>query len=180
MKFTETNLSGSFIIELEKIEDERGFFSRAWDRKKFEENKLNSKIIQCNISFNKKKGTIRGLHFQAEPYEEVKIVRCTKGKVFEVLVDLRSNSNTYKHWLGIKLNEQNHNIIYVPEGFALGFQTLEDNTELFYQMSQEYVPKYARGIRWDDPTINISWPLTPTIISKKDMELPLFLDQFKE
>ena len=178
MKITETKLKGSFIIEPEKLIDERGFFARTWDKKIFEELGLNPKIIQCNVSFNKVKGTIRGMHYQADPYEEVKLVRCTKGKAFEVMVDLRSHSSTYKQWLGVELSDENYKMIYVPEGFALGFQVLEDNTELFYQMSQSYMLEYSRGIRWDDPTIKISWPLKPTVISKKDSSLPLFTEQF--
>ncbi len=180
MIFTGIKLKGSFIIEPEKIIDERGFFARAWDKKIFEQLGLNPKIIQCNISFNKVKGTIRGMHYQAAPYEEAKLVRCTKGKAFEVMLDLRSYSNTYKQWLGVELSDENHKMLYVPEGFALGFQILEDNTELFYQMSQVYMPEFGRGIRWDDPTIKISWPLKPTVISKKDSSLPLFTEQFKD
>lgn len=173
MIFTETKLKGSFIIEPEKIEDERGFFARTWDNKTFEEYGLNSKLVQCNISFNKKKGTIRGMHYQAYPHEEAKLVRCTKGKAFEVMLDLRTHSNTHMQWLGIEITSENYKMLYVPEGFALGFQTLEYNTELFYQMSERYEPEFSRGIRWDDPSINISWPLKPTVISKKDLSFPI-------
>jgi dTDP-4-dehydrorhamnose 3,5-epimerase len=180
MKIHKTKLRGAFVIEPEKIYDERGFFTRVWDKKIFEQNNLNSKIIQSNVSFNKKKGTLRGLHYQDNPFWETKIVRCTKGKVFEVMVDLRPNSESYMEWLGIELSDLNHKIIYVPEGFALGFQTLEENSELFYQMGQEYMPKFSKGIRWNDPTINILWPLEPTIISEKDSALPFVLEQFKE
>jgi dTDP-4-dehydrorhamnose 3,5-epimerase len=174
MIFTKTKLEGSFIIEPEKVEDERGFFARSWDKKIFEESGLNSNLVQCNISFNKKKGTIRGLHYQTSPYEEAKLVRCTKGKVFEVMIDLRSKSETFMNWLGIELTSENYRMLYVPEGFALGLQTLEDNSELFYQMSQIYIPEYSRGIRWDDKTFRISWPLKPTIISKKDLSYGQF------
>lgn len=169
MIFTETKLRGSFIIEPEKVEDERGFFARTWDNKIFEEHGLNSKIVQCNISFNKKKGTIRGMHYQAYPHEEAKLVRCTKGKAYEVMIDLRTQSSTHMQWIGIEITAENYKMLYVPEGFALGFQTLEDNTELFYQMSERYAPEFSRGIRWDDPSIKISWPLKPTVISKKDL-----------
>lgn len=169
MIFTETKLKGSFIIELEKVEDERGFFARSWDKKIFEEHGLNSNLFQCNISFNKKKGTLRGLHYQISPYEEAKLVRCTKGKVFEVMIDLRPKSETFMNWHGLELTSENYKMLYVPEGFALGLQTLEDNTELFYQMSQIYMPDYSRGIRWDDAMFQIKWPLKPTIISKKDI-----------
>jgi len=174
MIFTETKLKGAYIIEPEKLEDERGFFARTWDQKKFEKHGLNSNLVQCNISFNKKKGTLRGLHYQIAPYEEAKLIRCTGGKIFEVMVDLRKKSETFKQWLAIKLSAQNHKMLYVPEGFALGHQALEDNTELFYQMTQLYMPKYGRGIRWDDPSFNISWPLKPTIISNKDLSFEYF------
>jgi len=173
MIFTETDLPGSFIIEPEKISDERGFFARTFDKKIFDEKNICSNFVQSNISFNQKKGTLRGLHFQEKPYTENKLVRCTQGKVFEVLVDLRTNSPTYKKWIDVILSSENHKIVYVPEGFALGFQTLEDNTELFYQMSQYYMPDYSKGIIWNDPSLKISWPLVPSVISKKDQTLPL-------
>lgn len=172
MIFTETTLSGSFIIEPEKIEDERGFFARSWDQKIFEERGLNNGILQCNISFNKKKGTLRGMHYQISPYEEAKLVRCTKGRAFEVMIDLRSGSKTYGKWLGVEISAEDYKMLYVPKGFALGFQTLEDNTEIFYQMSEIYMPAFSRGIRWDDPSLNISWPMKPTVISKKDLSHP--------
>lgn len=174
MKFFETKLKGSYVIEIEKIEDERGFFARTWDKEIFNSMKLNPNLIQCNISFNKKKGTIRGLHYQEAPYEEAKLVRCTMGKIFEVLVDLRQDSGTYRQWFGIELNSEDYKMIYVPEKFALGVQILEDNTEIFYQMSQKHNPDSVRGIRWDDKTLNISWPLKETIISKKDRSYPAF------
>jgi len=168
MKFDELEIKGVFLIEIEKNTDERGFFARTWDKKKFLENNLNPDLVQCNISFNSKKGTIRGMHFQSKPYEEAKVIRCIQGKVFEVFIDLRKNSNTYKKWGSIELNFESNVELYVPEGFAVGFQTLEDNTELFYQMSQYYMPQNSKGIRWNDPFFKINWPLTPSIISKKD------------
>ncbi|MGI0073219.1 MAG: dTDP-4-dehydrorhamnose 3,5-epimerase [Nitrosotalea sp.] len=174
MIFTETKLKSSFIIEIEKVEDERGFFARSWDKKIFEERGLNSNLVQCDISFNKKKGTIRGLHYQISPYEEAKLVRCTKGKVFEVMIDLRPKSETFMSWFGIELNACNYKMLYVPEGFALGLQTLEDNTELFYQMSQIYMPEYSRGILWNDEIFRITWPLKSTVISKKDLSYTPF------
>ena len=173
MIFTETRLKGSFIIEPEKNVDERGFFARAFDDHVFEEHGLKSRVKQCNISFNKTKGTLRGMHYQASPYEEAKLVRCTRGKAFEVMVDLRPASSTYLEWFGVEISAENYKMLYAPEGFALGFQTLEDNTELFYQMSEKFMPDFGRGIRWDEPTIAISWPLKPTVISKKDLALPL-------
>jgi dTDP-4-dehydrorhamnose 3,5-epimerase len=174
MIFKEVELKGAYIIEPEKLEDKRGFFARVWDREIFLNLGLNTNLVQCNISFNKSKGTVRGLHFQIKPYEETKVVRCTKGSVFEVLVDIRKNSKTFKKWLGVKLSAENHKLLYVPKGFALGFQTLEDNSELFYQMSQIYKPEYAKGIRWDDQTFNISWPERVTIISDRDQSFPKF------
>lgn len=176
MKFTKTRLNGSFIVELEKIEDERGFFARSWDQETFEKLGMNTRIVQCNISSNKKKGTLRGMHFQISPYEEAKLIRCTKGSAFEVMIDLRPNSKTFKQWLGLELSEDNYKMLYVPEGFALGFQTLDDNTELFYQMSQIYMPEYSRGIIWDDEMFQISWPMKPTVISKKDLSYKPFKD----
>ena len=173
LKFTETKLKGSYIIELEKLEDERGFFARTWDKKQFERHYLNFQLVQCSVSFNRKQGTLRGLHYQIKPFEEAKLVRCTKGKIFDVIIDLRKNSQTYNKWFTLELSEKNFKMLYVPEGFAHGFQTLEDNTEVFYQMSQVYMPKYARGIRWNDPLYQISWPIKSPIISKQDNELGL-------
>lgn len=166
--FNETSLKGSYIIDVEKINDERGFFSRSWDKQIFEDKGLNSNLVQCNISFNKKKGTLRGMHYQEHPYQEAKLVRCTKGRVYEVMIDLRENSSTFKQWEAIELNEDEHKMLYIPEGFALGFQTLEDNTELFYQMSQFFMPEFSRGVKWDDKAFKIKWPLEITVISKKD------------
>jgi len=168
MIFKKTKIDNAIVIEPKKIRDRRGFFSPIWDLKIFKQNKLNYKIAECNASFNKKKGTIRGLHYQIKPYEQVKLIRCTKGKIFDVTVDLRPKSKTYLQWYGIRLSSQNHKMNYVPEGCAHGFQTLEDNTEVFYQQSQMYKPKFSRGVRWDDEKIKIKWPLKPTIISDKD------------
>ena len=168
MIFNKTNFNDVFLIELEKKGDDRGFFARSWDTKVFEENGLNSKIVQCNISRSSKKGTLRGMHYQIAPFEESKLIRCTRGKIFDVLIDLRKNSSSYKKWESFELSSENHNIVYVPEGFAHGFQSLEDNTEIFYQVSQYYNPESERGIRWNDPTFKIKWPLENKIISEKD------------
>lgn len=168
MIFKETKITNAFAINLEKIKDKRGFFSPTWDYEIFKQKGLNSKLVQCNLSFNKKKGTIRGLHYQTKPYEEAKLVRCTKGKIFDVVVDLRPKSKTFLNWCGSVLSSQNYKMNYVPEGCAHGFQTLEDNSEVFYQMSQVYMPKFAHGIRWDDKTVKIKWPLKCTVISDKD------------
>ena len=174
LKFFETKLNGAYIIKLEKLEDERGFFARSWDKQIFENKGLDGNLLQSNISFNKKKGTIRGMHYQVKPYEEAKLVQCTKGKVFEVIIDLRKDSSTYKKWDSVELSQENYNLLYVPKGLALGFQTLQDNTELFYQMYQIYKPEYARGIRYDDPIFNIDWPEKPSIISKRDLSFKPF------
>mgnify|MGYP003998255495 FL=1 len=168
MKFVETSLKGSYIIELEKLEDERGFFTRMWDEEIFQNKELNSRLVQISLSSNKKKGTLRGMHFQEKPFEETKIVRCVKGKIFDVIIDLRSNSKTYKKWISIELNSNDLKMIYIPEGFAHGFQTLEDNTEVMYQMSNWFSPEHAKGIRWNDQEFNITWPINEPIISKKD------------
>lgn len=169
MIFTETVLPGSFLIKVEKLEDERGFFARSWDKKKFKEIGLNSDLVQCNISFNKKTGTLRGMHYQIPPYQEAKLVRCTRGKIFDVIIDLRKNSVTYKKWLGLELDSTSHDLLYIPKGFAHGFQTLEDDTEVFYQMSNWFYPEYTKGIRWDDDEFKINWPIKDVIISKKDL-----------
>jgi dTDP-4-dehydrorhamnose 3,5-epimerase len=172
MIFKELEFKGVFKIDLEKIGDNRGYFSRSWDKKEFEVHGLNSKLVQCNISFNKIKGTIRGLHFQKKPHEEAKFVRCVKGKVYEVFVDLRKNSKTFLKWGGIELDSKGLTCLYVPEGFALGFQTLENDTELSYQMSEWYKPEFSQGIVWDDKKLGIKWPITMSIISEKDLSLP--------
>jgi len=169
MIFTQTKLPGSYIIDLEPHHDERGFFARAWCEGEFTEHGLNPYIKQCNISFNPKKGTLRGMHYQADPYGEVKLVRCTKGKIYDVIIDIRIDSPTYKQYLAVELSEDNRRMLYIPEGFAHGFQTLTDNVEVFYQMAQSYVPGSARGIRWNDPLFKIEWPeISNRIISERD------------
>lgn len=169
MIFTETPLKGAYSIELERIEDERGFFARSWCVREFEEHNLNPNLVQCNVSFNKQKGTLRGMHYQAAPHEEAKLVRCTKGALYDVIIDLRSDSNTYCQWFAVELSAENYKMLYVPEGFAHGFQTLEDNTVVFYQMSKFYHPECARSVRWDDPAFGIEWSLPSKIISQKDL-----------
>jgi len=176
MKFVKTELEGALIIEIEKINDNRGFFSRSWDTNIFKNEKINDKIVQCNISFNNKKGTLRGMHFQKSPHGETKLIRCTKGKIFDVIIDLRPKSKTYKKWMGIELSQNNHKMLYVPKGFAHGFQTLEENSEVFYQMSEFYKSKYSSGVKWDDESFKINWPIIPPIISEKDLSFKLFMD----
>ena len=171
MKFLPTPLSGAFLIDLEPFSDERGFFARSWCCRDFERMGLTHRLVQCNISFNGQRGTLRGMHFQAKPYEEAKLVRCTMGAMFDVIIDIRPESATFKKWFGIELSAQNRRMIYIPEGFAHGFQTLEDNTEVFYQMSEFFQPECARGIRWNDPQIGIAWPIKEGItISPKDRD----------
>jgi len=168
MLFTETGLEDAYVVELEKKEDHRGFFARSWDAKEFSKHNLNSKLVQCNISFSKKRGTLRGMHYQTKPFEESKLIRCTKGKIFDAIIDLRPSSKTFKKWFGIELTEENYKMIFVPEGFAHGFQSLVDNTEIIYQVSEFYTPGYELGIHWNDPTFNIKWPLEEKIITEKD------------
>lgn len=168
MIFNETKLKGSYIIEIETIEDTRGFFARSWCQKEFEEHGLISKFVQCNISYNKKNGTLRGLHYQTTPYEEAKLVKCIRGAIYDVIVDLRPASDTFKKWISVELNDKNRRMLYVPKGFAHGFQTLQDDTEVFYQMSEFYHPEYAKGVRWDDKSFRIEWPIEDKIISAED------------
>lgn len=168
MIFTETKLKGAFIIEPERLNDERGFFARTWCQREFEARGINANLVQCNISFNKKKGTLRGMHYQEAPYEEAKLVRCTKGAIYDAIADLRHDSPTFKQWLAMELTEENRRMLYIPEGLAHGFQTLEDNTEVFYQMSEFYHSECAKGVRWDDPALGIEWPLSQPIMSQRD------------
>ncbi len=168
MIFKETKLKGAYIIEIEKLEDERGFFARAWCKKEFEMHNLISRLVQANVSFNKKMGTLRGMHYQLAPYEETKLVRCTRGAIYDVIIDLRPDSNTYGQWMSVELTSENYKMLYVPENFAHGFLTLEDNTEVTYQVSKIYSPGSERGIRYNDPGFRIDWPLEVTVISEKD------------
>ena len=172
MIFTETKLKGAFIVELEPREDERGFFARSWCEQEFRVHGLNSRLVQCNISSNRHRGTLRGMHFQAEPFAEAKLVRCTAGSLYDVVIDLRPHSPTFKEWVGEMLSSENRKMFYVPEGFAHGFLTLADNTEVFYQMSEFYSPEHAVGVRWDDPAFCIAWPIAPTKISERDRGFP--------
>jgi dTDP-4-dehydrorhamnose 3,5-epimerase len=173
--FVETELPGAVLVELERHDDERGFFARAWCRREFEENGLCGALVQCNIAFNHRAGTLRGLHYQVAPSEEAKLVRCTRGAVFDALVDLRPDSRTYKRWIGIELTAENRRALYVPEGFAHGYQTLVDASETLYHASEYYSPEAERGVRWDDPAFGIDWPAARTrIISDKDRSWPDF------
>ncbi len=168
MKFTETKIKGAYVIEVDRIEDERGFFARSWCQKEFAERGLTSNLVQCNISFNRNRGTLRGMHYQAKPYEEAKLVRCTSGAIYDVIIDICPESPTFKQWVAVYLTSENHKILYIPEGLAHGFQTLVDNTEVFYQMSEFYHPDSAKGIRWNDTAFAIQWMSTNLIISDRD------------
>lgn len=175
MIFVETELSGAFLVDLERREDERGFFARGWCRRELEDRGLCGEFVQCNMSFNHQSGTLRGMHYQVEPSEEVKLIRCIRGAVFDAIVDLRSDSPTYKRWIGVELTADNRRALYVPEGFAHGYQTLVDGTETMYQVSRFYSPADERGVRWDDPAFGIEWPGAITrIISDKDKSWPNF------
>ena len=174
MIFTETKLKGAFIVEPERLEDARGFFARSWCQKEFATHGLSPRIVQCNISFNVKRGTLRGMHYQAAPYEEAKLVRCTNGAIHDVIVDLRPDSSTYKQHLEAVLTAENRKMLFIPEGFAHGFLTLDDNTEVYYQMSEFYSPEHARGFRWNDPAFSITWPEDIRVISERDRNYPDF------
>jgi dTDP-4-dehydrorhamnose 3,5-epimerase len=172
--FRETTLKGAFLIEPEKLADPRGFFARSWCQKEFERQGLNPRLVQCNISFNEKRGTLRGMHYQVKPFEEAKLVRCTQGAIFDVIVDLRAGSPTRgKSWAEV-LDSENRKMLYIPEGLAHGFLTLADQTEVFYQMSEFYAPECARGFRWNDPTFAIAWPAPVEVISDRDRSYPDF------
>ncbi|MGV6860090.1 MAG: dTDP-4-dehydrorhamnose 3,5-epimerase [bacterium] len=174
MKFTETRLQGAYIVDMDPIRDERGYFARVWCAREFEAQGLNTDLKQCNVAYNNSKGTLRGMHYQHQPHAEVKLVRCTRGAIYDVIVDLRPGSSTYLGWTGVELTEENHRMLYVPEGFAHGYLTLLDDSELFYQVSAFYAPGAEGGVRWDDPAVGIEWPEAgELIISPKDSEWPL-------
>lgn len=174
MIFNETELKGACTIEIEKLEDNRGFFARAWCEKEFAKHGLTPVVHQANVSFNTRKGTLRGMHYQIAPYGEAKTVRCTRGRIYDVIIDLRKDSPTYMRWYGVELTADNYKMLYVPENFAHGFQTLEDNTEVTYNVSQFYTPGAERGLRWNDPAFNIGWPEKVQVISDKDNNWPDF------
>jgi dTDP-4-dehydrorhamnose 3,5-epimerase len=168
MIFTETPLKGAFVIEPEIVEDERGFFARTFCREEFAARGLNPNLVQCSISFNRMKHTLRGLHYQVEPYAEDKLVRCTMGVIYDVIVDLRRDSPTYLQWKGMELSAENRRMLFIPKGFAHGFKTLCKNAEVLYQMSQFYNSDAAQGIRWNDPALAINWPSGEPILSDRD------------
>jgi dTDP-4-dehydrorhamnose 3,5-epimerase len=171
--FTETTLKGSFVIDIEPIEDERGFFSRTFCLDELKKHGLDFSCKQCNISYNKKRGALRGMHYQCAPHEETKIVSCTRGSIYDVIVDIRQESSTFKKWFAKELSAQNHSMLFIPKGFAHGFQTLTDNTEVQYMMSEYYHKECAKGIRWDDPKVGIQWPMAPVALAERDNNFEL-------
>jgi len=172
--FVETLLKGACVIDLEKREDDRGFFARTFCQREFAEHGLELQVAQCNISFNERKGTLRGMHYQVPPFEEAKLVRCTMGGIYDAIIDLRRRSPTFGQSFGIELTAQSRRMLYVPRGFAHGYQTLERDTEVFYQMSQFYSSEHSRGVRWNDPAFGIKWPPDERIINERDRKYPDF------
>lgn len=172
MIFRKTKLKGAYIIELERVKDERGFFARSFCEKEFEAHGLIGRFVQGNISFNEKRGTLRGMHYQMAPHEEAKLIRCTRGAIYDVIIDLRPNSDTYLDWIGVELTANNRKMLYLPENFAHGYQTLVHDTEVYYLASQFYSPSSVRGVRYDDPAVGIEWPLEVKVISDQDKSWP--------
>jgi dTDP-4-dehydrorhamnose 3,5-epimerase len=175
MIFRETKLSGAFVVEPERFEDERGFFARSWSAREFAERGLDPALAECNVSFNRRAGTLRGMHYQAAPHAQAKLVRCPRGRIYDVIIDLRPESETFRRWVGVELSAENGAMLYVPEGFAHGFQTLADDTEVFYQMSAYYEAASGRGVRWDDPAFGVEWPEAgERIMNARDRDYPDF------
>lgn len=179
MNFHDTSIPGAFVIEPEPVRDERGSFARTWCQYEYESRGLTSRFVQCSTSFNRCRGTLRGMHFQRAPHLESKLVRCTRGRAYDVILDLRPTSPAFGRWFGAEISADDTRMMYVPEGVAHGFQTLEDETEILYQISTYYAPEFAAGVRWDDPEVGIGWPLLARpIISDRDLALPLLREAF--
>lgn len=174
MRFTETPIAGAFLVDLEPVEDQRGFFARTYCEEKFRDRGLAFHFAQSSIAFSKRKGTLRGMHYQRDPHAEAKLIRCTRGAVYDVVIDLRPHSPTFRHWFAAELSAANRRMLYIPTGLAHGYQTLEDETEISYQMSAPYHPQSADGIRWDDPAFAVRWPLDVTVLSERDRSWPDF------
>jgi dTDP-4-dehydrorhamnose 3,5-epimerase len=174
MRFVATEVADVWVIEPDRLEDERGFFARTWDADVFAEHGLSSRFVQSSVSYNRARGTLRGLHYQVAPHEEAKLVRCTSGAVFDVAVDLRVGSETFRHWFGVELSSDNRRALYVPEGCAHGFLTLADDSEVSYQISQFWAPDAGRGVRWDDPAFGIEWPGEVVVMNERDRGYPDF------
>jgi len=168
VKFQQTPLAGAFVVEPEPLADERGFFARTFCANQFAQAGLAAEVAQCSVSFNQKKGTLRGMHYQRAPHGEAKLIRCTRGAIYDVILDLRRDSPTFRSWIATELSADNRKALFIPEGFAHGFQTLFDATEVYYQISVDYVPAASEGVRWDDPAFQIEWPEMPLIISERD------------
>jgi dTDP-4-dehydrorhamnose 3,5-epimerase len=174
MEFTETELKGAYLIRLKKLEDDRGYFARAWCCEEFARHGLKAQMLQMNLGFSHKRGTVRGMHYQTAPHAEAKFVRCTRGAIFDVIIDLRPGSETLGRWYGVELTPESALTLYAPEGFAHGYQTLQDNSEMYYLTSSCYVPNSAHGVRWDDPAFGVKWPLPVSLISAADRSWPGF------
>ncbi len=175
MEFTETKIEGAFIIDPRRFEDERGFLAPSWRQRDFAARGIEAQFVEANITFSRKRGTLRGMHYQSPPHAQAKLVRCTAGAIYDVIIDLRPESPSFKHWIGVELTADNHRLLYVPEGCAHGFQTLADDTEVFYQIAGVYAPDYAGGVRWDDPAFGVEWPPTgERVIIVRDQEYPDF------
>jgi dTDP-4-dehydrorhamnose 3,5-epimerase len=177
VRFTPTALAGAWLIDVEPAEDERGYFARTWCRREFAEHGIDCEFVQASVSYNRAAGTLRGMHFQRSPHDESKLIRCVRGALYDVIVDVRRDSGTYGHWFGVELSAENRRALFVPEGFAHGFVTLVDRTEVFYQISAYYTPGHAAGLRYDDPALAIEWPVEVKVIADKDREWPDFADR---
>jgi dTDP-4-dehydrorhamnose 3,5-epimerase len=174
LRLTETELPGVHVLDVEPQSDDRGFFARTFDAREFDARRLDPRVAQCSLSFNKRAGTLRGMHFQVAPHGEAKLVRCVSGALFDVALDLRPHAATYLHWVGVELSAENRRALYIPEDVAHGFQTLVDATEILYSISEFYEPAAARGVRWDDPAFEIEWPEAERTISERDLSWPDF------
>jgi dTDP-4-dehydrorhamnose 3,5-epimerase len=174
MIFTESSLPGAYLVDIERLADERGFFARSYCAEEFAAQGLGPELRQCSVSYNTRKGTLRGMHYQGAPREEHKLVRCTAGAIYDVIVDIRSSSPTYRRWLGTELTADSRRSLFIPPGFAHGFMSLTDNAEVYYMISVAHAPGFSRGLRWSDPAFAIEWPCSPTVISARDAAYPLF------
>lgn len=178
MIFTETRLPGAYVIELEPIHDNRGFFSRVMCKREFDAHNLTTDFVQANITFSPEMGTLRGMHYQIRPHKEVKLVHCTRGAIYDVIIDMRPDSATYLQWIATEISAENRKMVYIPGEFAHGYMTLADKTEVYYQVAQYYAPEYERGIRWDDPAFQIEWPVvSEMVLSAKDKAWPDFIPE---
>jgi dTDP-4-dehydrorhamnose 3,5-epimerase len=173
MIFTESPLAGAYVVDMERLPDERGFFARSYCADEFAARGLGPDLRQCSVSYNARKGTLRGMHYQVAPHEEHKLVRCTAGAIFDAIVDLRTTSSTYRRWFGAELTVDNRRSLFIPPGFAHGFVSLTDDAEVYYMISVAHAPKFSRGVRWNDPAFAIEWPLPPAVISERDAAYPL-------